>query len=382
MAEKSMLWSAPTTGDGSNLYTESETVRLFRSMVGDHYASEGLLYGVLGELAPSGVASPISVADGVAFVNGYFYWNTLPVNVTVPTPSIGTTGHRIVLQWIAASNTVRIALLSSSDGVASLPAITQTPNVQWEIVIANLTITTGGVITLTDVRTFCHYATKVSTGMLDDGSVTAVKMADGAALAEILDDDGPGSGLDADTLDGQHYSDFSGKLVTNGNSHDHSGGDGAQIPESGLAAAVQAQLVTNGDSHDHSGGDGAQIPSGGIANNAVDDTKVGNRVPQFYRRQGGNASDWNSPGTSNYTPGAVRMQAGRVDVGPGGTQAITFPVAFSAKPLVFVTPMDANELVKGVATSITASGFTLEVNYTDNGSPTSGKMGWLAIGPE
>ncbi len=62
--------------------------------------------------------------------------------------------------------------------------------------------------------------------------------------------------------------------VTNGDSHDHSGGDGAQIaygslsglPTLGTAAATAstdyapaAKGVTNGDSHDHNGGDGAQI---------------------------------------------------------------------------------------------------------------------------
>jgi hypothetical protein len=35
-----------------------------------------------------------------------------------------------------------------------------------------------------------------------DGIITSTKMADGAALNEILDDDGSGSGLDCDTLDG------------------------------------------------------------------------------------------------------------------------------------------------------------------------------------
>jgi len=40
------------------------------------------------------------------------------------------------------------------------------------------------------------------------GGVGASHLADGAALAEILDDDGPGSGLDADTLDGEHASAF------------------------------------------------------------------------------------------------------------------------------------------------------------------------------
>jgi hypothetical protein len=71
-------------------------------------------------------------------------------------------------------------------------------------------------------------------------------------------------------------------LVTNGNSHDHNGGDGAQIayanlsgcPSLGTAAAANlgtgggdaaygnhshSGLVTNGDSHDHNGGDGGQI---------------------------------------------------------------------------------------------------------------------------
>jgi hypothetical protein len=64
------------------------------------------------------------------------------------------------------------------------------------------------------------------------------------------------------------------KGVTNGDSHDHNGGDGAQIaysslsglPTLGTAAATAstdyapaAKGVTNGDSHDHNGGDGAQI---------------------------------------------------------------------------------------------------------------------------
>jgi hypothetical protein len=132
----------------------------------------------------------------------------------------------------------------------------------------------------------------------------------------------------ADTLDGQHYSDFSGKLVTNGNTHDHNGGDGAQVDHGSLAGlsdddhtqyikhslaqaqydflvaseagtfirqsledvefyvcptsatqaanadtvdgshasafAVAAKGVTNGDSHDHVSGDGAAITESAI----------------------------------------------------------------------------------------------------------------------
>ena len=77
------------------------------------------------------------------------------------------------------------------------------------------------------------------------------------------------------------------KLVTNGDSHDHSSGDGAQIPLTGLDNAVQTKinsipadlankLVSNGDGHDHSGGDGAQILLTGL-DNAVQ-TKI-NSIP-------------------------------------------------------------------------------------------------------
>lgn len=46
----------------------------------------------------------------------------------------------------------------------------------------------------------------ISTSLLADGAVIAAKLADGACLTEILDDDGSGSGLDADLLDGQQGS--------------------------------------------------------------------------------------------------------------------------------------------------------------------------------
>ncbi len=48
----------------------------------------------------------------------------------------------------------------------------------------------------------------VDSAGIQNGSVTANDLEDGAALDEILDDDGTGSGLDADTIDGQHASAF------------------------------------------------------------------------------------------------------------------------------------------------------------------------------
>ena len=183
-------------------------------------------------------------------------------------------------------------------------------------------------------------------------------------------------------------------MVTGGNSHDHDGGDGAAIPEAGLAAAVSAQLVTNGDSHNHDGGDGAAIDTGALAskavttakiddlavdtlqlaNDSVDSGKAGNRVPQFYRRQGGSSSDWNTTGSTTYIPGAVRMQAG-ARACSSGSNSITFPAGFSGKPIVIIDPTSRQTGWVVYVSTVGASSFTIITDYSVN-------VRWLAIGPE
>lgn len=71
--------------------------------------------------------------------------------------------------------------------------------------------------------------------------------------------EGSGNGLDADTVDGQHASAFAlaAAGVTGGDSHDHAGGDGAQIDHGGLAGLAdddhtQYHTNTRHDAHDHS----------------------------------------------------------------------------------------------------------------------------------
>ena len=65
------------------------------------------------------------------------------------------------------------------------------------------------------------------------------------------------------------------KLVTGGNTHDHTGGHGALIPEAGLAQAVVDKLVTGGDGHDHTNGHGAPIPEGGLKQEVQDKLVTG-----------------------------------------------------------------------------------------------------------
>jgi len=87
-------------------------------------------------------------------------------------------------------------------------------------------------------------ADSVTSTMIMSGAVTASDMQDGAALAEILDDDGSGSGLDADLLDGQHASAFAASA------HNHWGeswsGSGTGLTLSGGGIGLNASGTTYG----------------------------------------------------------------------------------------------------------------------------------------
>jgi hypothetical protein len=158
MAESSLFWTTNGTGDGVIGYTQSQLFDwLSRTFLADP-TSQGVVPSYLNKLAVSGTASPLTVATGAAVVAGIPYSNSAPVSVAVTTPSVGTTGGRIVLRANYTSQVVRITKLQSADGTAAFPAITQVAGTVWDIVLCNYTITTAGVITLTDVRSFLPMA--------------------------------------------------------------------------------------------------------------------------------------------------------------------------------------------------------------------------------
>jgi hypothetical protein len=96
-----------------------------------------------------------------------------------------------------------------------------------------------------------------------------------------------------------------------------------------------AQAVTNGIRD-------ANVTLAKMAPDSVDDTKAGNRVPALIKRQGGSATNWSTPGITNYTPGMVRMQCGVVNVhinagASFGSNNVAFPVPFSQVPIPQLT---------------------------------------------
>lgn len=114
--------------------------------------------------------------------------------------------------------------------------------------------------------------------------------------------------------------------------------------------------------------------------------------PYLYRRQGGSAAVWKTPGATSYVPYPhVRMQAGVASVTILNTAtfidtaALTFPVAFSQAPIMIQTV----ELPGGGAEpglivylrGVTAAGWTARVSRTGAVGNLVVSIHWLAIGP-
>lgn len=174
MAENSIFWTTGSTGDGLNPYTQSEVVDFY---LRKFYGFGGyVLPGVDNALAVTGTTSPVAVDTGAASVYGFPYENTASINVAVPTPSASTRIDRIILRVSWAAQTVRVVRLAGTEG-AGAPSLTQNPGTTYEVSLAQVSITTGGVITVTDERQYAHYSTRVNTSMLDDNAVTAAKVA-------------------------------------------------------------------------------------------------------------------------------------------------------------------------------------------------------------
>lgn len=338
MTQKSIFWTTGATGDGASEYTQAELFRWMRQMmVGD--TDEGVHKNYLGELEVAGVASPVTVEDGAAIVYGSPFWSTVQETVAVPTPAGATRIDRIVLQATWSTQLVRLARVAGVEGSGTPPALTQTDGVTWEISLAQVSITTGGVITVTDEREWLHPNIEVSTAMLEDLAVTTAKLgADAVTGGKIADDAVDSEHIADDAIDSNHYVDGS-------------------------------------------------IDTAHLANNAVDDTKVGNRVPQVYRRQGGSATIWSATGVTTYTPGAVRIQCGVVEwtgsLASTGSITVTFPVAFSYSPIVVATAQFGTDqdIVINVQ-HVSASQVTMRWRKTTGATAGAVDINWVAVGPE
>jgi hypothetical protein len=116
--------------------------------------------------------------------------------------------------------------------------------------------------------------------------------------------------------------------------------------------------------------------------------KLAPGASKFTNRQGSVGSNWSDHGSGDFSPTAVKIQGGSAYLTMNAAyndKTITFPVAFSGKPLVFITIMTVETSPRFVAviTSQSATNVVIRI-LTVDGSTYSNDIyfRWLAIGPE
>lgn len=366
MTERSRLWTTNNTGDGPSAgYTAADWEKLLRHWLqaGDE-ANGGVLFGIGSELAVSGASSPVAVAAGAAIVYGHYYENDASLNLAVTTPVVGTTGGHIVLRVNYAAQTVRAVAVRNTDGVNSTPARTQSAGTTWEIRLASFTITTGGVITLTDTRKYAKYSAKVYGDQLD--SAIAGNGLSYAASALAVNVDGSTLEISSDALRVKDAGITAAKLA-------------AAVAGNGLSGGAGTALAVNVDGTTlEINADALRVKDAGISS-----AKVASGIPILTQRQGGSATDWFVSGTTTRSVANSLIQVG-YNLKPNdgaGTYNVTFPTAFSDKPLVFLQNLDGSG-VTCMANPVTASGFVYAAYDSGGASRTIGSLFfWLAIGP-
>jgi hypothetical protein len=184
MTERSGHWDGASIGD-ADTYTENAADGIGYRFSNADYESfwhdimcralfngtgnRGVLYNWLNELAVTGVATPVAVDTGAALIYGLFYRNTSSLNVAVATPTNDTRYDRVVVRRDWNAQTARVTLIQGTEG-GGIPAMTQSPAPEgsgvYDIPLATLEVTVGGVITVTDAREFVTFTTVFTTNSI------------------------------------------------------------------------------------------------------------------------------------------------------------------------------------------------------------------------
>lgn len=358
MAERSYFWDTTGSGDTDTL-AQQDATRIFGLIFSPRLSDEGslgslggviptplaispsgvrgVLKGHLNELAVSGSTSPLSVATGGALVAGFWYVSDAVTSVTIATPASATRIDLLVLRANYLNRTVRITTITGTEG-GGAPSPIRIVNETWDIPLAQLSITTGGAITLTDRRSFAMFATRpeasldqYGTSQIQDLSIDA----DAIALSAVTTSKLAANAVDTAELDSS--------AVTN-----------AILATSAVTATgLASDAITTAKILD------ANVTAAKLAANAIASNLS-------FERQGGNASNWSTAGTTSYTPTNPRVQVGRF--GWNGTATLTWPVAFSNTP--WFMPQN-RELIAMSYASLGSSSVALTANSLSVTSTTT-----------
>jgi hypothetical protein len=391
MAQRSIAWTTNGTGDGtSGGYSAANWVQMTRQMFITNPAAEGVLYGVGNNLAATGTSSPVAVNTGSALVYGIWYENDASENVTIPTPASATRIDRIVLRASWSAQTVRITRIAGTEGSGSAPAMTQTANTTWDIPLANVSITTGGVCTVSDQRTYVKHpgvygwlnqantwvgnqtitGTLIATQHQTDssnywtlsGGVNPVFVWDGVNDYTIYN---RAANTLADVIGGAsvRVSNASGDMTITGSFS--AGGINASQLSTGTVPLARLSGITTTQLSASAGITGGQIASATVANANL-------------------ASDINASKIAAGRLAEARMpyQYGSGTTNGSGVQTVTFGTAFLSTPVIFCQSKSFAANVIN-PTSVSTTGFTANAAIWNGSAFAAGAMdyNWVAIGP-
>jgi hypothetical protein len=156
MTETSLPWGGTSVGDAALAPYTDDAWSDWQSLVfTTDRTTQGILFGYLSEMKVTGIASPVMVSNGAAIVDGKIYVNDSAINLAIPTPGGATRIDLIVLRKDFVAQTVRVVRVAGVEG-GGAPSPVQIDGTTWDIPFYQASITTGGVITLTDRRIYAY----------------------------------------------------------------------------------------------------------------------------------------------------------------------------------------------------------------------------------
>ena len=155
MAETSGFWTTSGAGSGDQVasYTQAHH-SLALTLAAGAKALDGVATSYLNGLAVTAGSGKVTVGTGGALVDGKWYTNSAAIDHTISSPTAGTERiDRIVLRATWSNYTVRcVKLAGTASSSPKPPALTQTRGTTFEISLAQVRVTSAGVITVTDER--------------------------------------------------------------------------------------------------------------------------------------------------------------------------------------------------------------------------------------
>lgn len=364
-------------------------------------ATEGVLYGVGNNLAVTGASSPVAVNTGSALVYGIWYENDASVNVTIPTPASNPRIDRVVLRASWSAQTVRITRIAGTEAASpTAPALTQVANTTWDIPLYQVRITTGGVITLTDERTYIKHPGVygwLNAAMTVNDTITSSKSNSGGLneIAVVNTSNTAGSyarhlskvgGASAD--DPLFVWEINGVLAW-AMGLDNSDSDKMKIaPFSVIGSGDVLTLDSSGN----------LTVTGALSASSLNASQLGSGTVPLARLSGITTSQLSgSAGITSAQIAAVdaaKMTTGRLDTArlpvqygsgttsAGGTQSVTFGTAFSSTPVVFLQTRSGSAGANAFPTSVSTTGFTANTGAWNgaNFAVEAANYYWVAIG--